>query len=70
MLNVKRAIGDLKLKLEKKTPLNPTIGNFSLRDLCNENGIRAMNFSIFNDLTISSACFEYKNIQKRIDPIQ
>ncbi|PNF38778.1 hypothetical protein B7P43_G12822, partial [Cryptotermes secundus] len=47
-----------------KTPLKPTVGNASLHEISNDNGVRVVNFATSKNLTIRSTMFLHRNIHK------
>jgi hypothetical protein len=42
----------------------PTIGNESLHEISNDNGVRVVNFATSKNLTVKSTMFSHRNIHK------
>jgi hypothetical protein len=49
-------------KLVRKTIFKPTIGNESLHEISNDNGVTVVNFTTFKNLTVKSTMFPCHNI--------
>jgi hypothetical protein len=49
-------------KMDKEDIFKPAVGNESLREICNDNGV--VNFATSKNLTIKSAVFPRLNIDK------
>jgi hypothetical protein len=54
--------GDSNAKVGTKDIFKPTIGNESLHEISNDNGVRVVNFAHSKNLTINSTMFEQRNI--------
>jgi endonuclease/exonuclease/phosphatase family metal-dependent hydrolase len=57
-------LGDLNTKIGKEPWFRPTTGRFGLHEICNEYGGRVVDFATFNNMIISSICFDHKRIHK------
>lgn len=57
-------LGDLNAKIGKEHIFKPTIGNHSLHNTSNDNGIRLINFAISKELVIKSTMYPHKDIHK------
>ena len=55
---------DLNAKVGRKNTFKPTIGNESLHQDSNDNGVRNVNFATSNNLVVKSMMFPYENIHK------
>jgi exonuclease III len=60
--HVKILLGDFSAKVGREDIFEPTIGNDSLREISNDNGIRAVNFATSKNLTDKSMMFPHRNI--------
>ena len=49
--------GDFNAKLGRENIFNPTIGNESLHNDSNYNGVRIVNFATLNNLVVKSTMF-------------
>ncbi|PNF19100.1 hypothetical protein B7P43_G10545, partial [Cryptotermes secundus] len=56
--------GDLNAKVGKEDFFKPTIGNESLHEINNDNGVRVVNFATSKILTVKSTMFLHRNIHK------
>jgi hypothetical protein len=54
---MKILLGDFNAKVGKEGIFKPTIGNESLHETSNDNGIRVVNFAISKNLVVKSTCF-------------
>jgi hypothetical protein len=57
-------LGDFSVKLGKEDIFKPTIGNHSLHEDSNDNGVRVVNFATSEDLVVKSTIFQHANIHK------
>jgi hypothetical protein len=57
-------LGDFIAKLERENTFKPTIGNESLLEDSNDNGVRVVNFVISKNLVLKSTMFPLRNIHK------
>jgi hypothetical protein len=51
-------------KVGREDIFKPTIGNESLHEISNVNGIRVINFAISKNLTVKRTLFPHRNIRK------
>ncbi|XP_015371362.1 PREDICTED: craniofacial development protein 2-like [Diuraphis noxia] len=61
---IKLVIGDLNAKCGREIQFNPTLGNESLHEKSNGNGLRLIFFAAAKNMTISSTTFPHKAIHK------
>jgi hypothetical protein len=61
---MKILLGDLNAKLGREDTFKPTIGNESLREDSNDNGVRVVNFATPKNLVVKSTMFPHRNIHK------
>jgi hypothetical protein len=61
---MKILLGDLNVKNGRKNIFKPTIGNESLHQDGNENGVRIVNFATPKNLVVKSMIFLHRNIHK------
>jgi hypothetical protein len=59
---MKILLGDLNAKVGREDTFKPTIGNESLYEINNDNGVRVVNFSTSKNLTVKSTIFPHRNI--------
>jgi endonuclease/exonuclease/phosphatase family metal-dependent hydrolase len=57
-------LGDFSAKVGREDIFKPTIGNESLHEISNDNGVRAVNFATSKNLTIKRMMFPHRNIHK------
>jgi hypothetical protein len=62
--HMKILLGDFNAKVGREDILKPTIGNKSLHEISNDNGVRLVNFAIYNTLRVKSTMFPHRNIHK------
>jgi hypothetical protein len=55
---------DFNAKVCREDILKPTIGNESLHEISNDNGVRIVNFVTSTNLTVKSTIFPYRTIHK------
>jgi hypothetical protein len=61
---MKILLGDFNAKVGREDILKPTIGNESLHEISNNNGVRVVNFATSKNLTAKSTMFPHCNIHK------
>jgi len=61
---MKILLGNFNAKVEKENIFNPTIGNKSLHQDSNNNGVRVVNFATLKYLVVESTMFLHRNIHK------
>ncbi|PNF38661.1 hypothetical protein B7P43_G01213 [Cryptotermes secundus] len=57
-------LGEFNAKVGREDIFKPTIGNESLHEISNDNGVRVVNFATSKNLTVKSTMFPHRNIQK------
>ena len=62
--HMKIILGYFNAKLGRENILKPTIGNESLHQDSNDNGVRKVNFSTSKNLVLKSTMFPHRNIHK------
>jgi hypothetical protein len=60
--NMKTLLGDFSAKVGREDIFKPTIGNKSLHEISNDNGVRLVNFATSKNLTFKSTMFPHRNI--------
>jgi exonuclease III len=60
--HMKILLGDFNAKVGKEDIFKPTIGNESLHEISNDNGVRVVNFAASKTLTVKSTMFPQRNI--------
>jgi hypothetical protein len=55
---------DFNAKVGKEDIFKPTIGNESLHEISNDNGVRLVNFATSKNLRVKSTTFPHRNIYK------
>jgi len=61
---MKILLGDFNAKVGKETIFKPTIGNESLHQDSNVNGVRRVNFATSKNSVVKSTMFPNRNIHK------
>jgi hypothetical protein len=57
-------LGDLNAKVEREDIFKPTIGNESLHEISNDNGVRVVNFATSKNYVGERTMFPHRNIHK------
>jgi hypothetical protein len=60
--HMKILLGDFNAKVGTEDFFKPTIGNESLYEISNDNGVRVVNFATSKSLTVKSMMFPHRNI--------
>jgi hypothetical protein len=55
---------DFNAKVGREDIFKPTIGNESLHEISNDNGVRLVNFATSKNLAVESAIFPHRNIHE------
>jgi hypothetical protein len=61
---MKILLGDFNAKVGREDISKSTIGNESLHEISNDNGVRVVNFSTSKNLIVKSTMFPHPNIHK------
>ena len=61
---MKILLGDFNAKVGRENIFKPTIGNDSLHQYNNDNGVRIVNFAMSKNLVVKSTMFPHQNIHK------
>jgi endonuclease/exonuclease/phosphatase family metal-dependent hydrolase len=62
--DMKILLGDFNAKVGRENIFKPTIGNVSLHEISNDNGIRVVNFAKSKNLVVKSTMFPHCKIHK------
>jgi len=62
--HMKILLGDFNAKVGRENIFKPTIGNESLHQDSNDNGVRLVNFATSKNLVVKSMMFPHRNIHK------
>jgi hypothetical protein len=62
--HMKILLGEFSAKLGREDTFKPTIGNESLHEDSNDNGVRVANFVTSKNLVVKSTMFPHRNIHK------
>jgi hypothetical protein len=62
--HTKILLGDFNAKVGWEEIFIPTIGNESLHEISNDNGVRLVNFATSKNLRVKSTMFPHRNIHK------
>jgi hypothetical protein len=62
--DMKILFGDFNAKVGRESIFKPTIGNESLHETGNDNGVRVVNFATSKNLVVKSMMFPHHNIHK------
>jgi hypothetical protein len=57
-------LGDFNVKVGRQAIFKPTIGNESLHEISNNNGVRVVNFATYKNLIVKSTMFPHHKQQK------
>jgi hypothetical protein len=63
---MKMILGDFNAKVSREDIFKLTIGNESLHEIGNDNGVRVVNFATSKNLIVKSMMFPHSNIHKYI----
>jgi hypothetical protein len=61
---MKILVGDFNAKVGREDIFKPTIGNESLHEINNDNGVRVVNFATSKDHTVKGTMFPHRSIHK------
>jgi hypothetical protein len=61
---MKILVGDFNAKVGRENLFKPTIGNESLHQDINDNGVRIVNFAASENLVVKNTMFSHRNIHK------
>jgi hypothetical protein len=62
--DMKILLGDFNAKVGRENIFKPTIGNETLHEIGNDNGVRVVNFATSKNLIIKSTMFPHRKIHK------
>jgi hypothetical protein len=62
--HMKILLGDFNAKVGREDIFKPTIGNESLHEISNDNGVRVVNFATSKNLVVRSTMFPHRKIHK------
>jgi hypothetical protein len=62
--HMKTLLGDINAKVGREDIFKPIIGNESLHEANNDNGVRVVNFATSKNLIVKSATFPHRDIHK------
>jgi hypothetical protein len=62
--DMKILLGDFKAKVGRENIFKTTIGNESLHEISNDNGVRTVNFATSKNLVVKSTMFPHRKIHK------
>jgi hypothetical protein len=62
--HTKILLGDFNAKVGREDIFKLTVGNESLLEISNDNGVRVVNFATFKHVTVKSTMFPCHNIHK------
>jgi hypothetical protein len=62
--HMKILLGDFNAKVGREGICKPTIGNDSLHETSNDNGVRVVNFATSKNLVVKSTMFQHRKIHK------
>jgi endonuclease/exonuclease/phosphatase family metal-dependent hydrolase len=61
---MKILLGDFSTEVDREDIFKPTVGNKSLHELSNGNGVQVVNFATSKNLIVKSTMFPHRNIRK------
>jgi len=61
---MKILLGDFNTKVRREKIFKPTIGNESLHQDSNDNGVKIVNFATSKNLVVKTTMFLHRNIHK------
>jgi len=61
--NIKNLLGDFNAKVGQENIFKPIVGNESLHQVSNDNGVRIVNFATSINLVVKSTMFPHRNIR-------
>ena len=67
--HMKMLLGDFNAKVERENIFKPTIGQESLHQDSNDNGVRLVNFTTLQNLVVKSTMFPHQNIKTPVPPL-
>jgi hypothetical protein len=59
---MKILLGDFNAKVGRKDIFKPTIGNESLHEISNDNGVRLVTFATLKNIRVKNTMFTHHNI--------
>jgi hypothetical protein len=62
--HIKILLGDFSAKVDREDIFKLKIGNESLQEISNDNGVRVVNSATSKNLTVKSTMFPHRNIHK------
>jgi endonuclease/exonuclease/phosphatase family metal-dependent hydrolase len=62
--HMKILLGDFNAKVGREDIFKPIIGNESIHEASNDNGVRVVNFAISKNLIVKSTTFPHRDIHK------
>jgi hypothetical protein len=62
--HIKILLGDFNAKVGRENVFKPTIGNESIHQESNDNGVRTVNLATSKNLVVKSTMFPHRNIHK------
>ena len=63
---MKLVLGDINAKVWRENIFKPTVGNESLHQDSNDNGVRIVNFATSNNVVVNSTMFPHRSIHEYI----
>jgi hypothetical protein len=61
---MKSPLGDSNVKVDREDILKQKIGNESLHEISNDNGVRVVSIATSQNLTVKGTMFSHRNIHK------